>query len=1060
MTSFMGPMAPPPAAPAQPQALDIRTDPNQRQQFKQFMKQRTATMPMTSAPIAQPPMMPMMQPSMPMGQDIDIFNPVNLHDGGIVPSLNSLQQQAAQFAEQLQSTVMGGGQGGGMGGGGFPGGGYSDPSTVPLPSPPPLPGYATGISDSPSEKLPPGQFRQPDTGLIVGFDDPIMDYSNPSRYIFPTISPSASTISTADYVFNRDPITGEEDPSLGGGPSYTFNPNENQNRNPFFGGREPSSYGLPGGATYGFEDGGVVGFNKGGSTEPIEERFMESHGRTGLFRGNTFLGFKQEPKKKEADPLLSFANVKRFFGFEDGGAVPSTLPRSKRDAVAQKVAEMMAIDAERVRAAQQNAEYNRLLRDQDAIDRQVALDRLRADQAESRQNMTLDSILSDINYEARGLLRKADGGAVPPRRADIGGQDHMLSYITPDEADILMALGGSGEAGPMGIPAFPEPGMGGDQDSRGGSGNEGGGSSGGGGGSSGGDTGGDSGAGEGGDTYSDMGMSPGRSQAQFGTTEFAGKSEQEAQDIVDSGGGSDEAQAVQQSIAAQQRADAQRAAAAEAARQSQIRNQQIAQDNINRINDRVQAGLGQRNIGVGTTPEVNLSVTRNPTPTTFNVADTLGTGIASTVNTGPRDTRGPDAGRTDLLGIDDLLAIDDIASRPPGEMFDPNQTQFTERGLVTDVAPSSFTDPLSEMFGYNMAPSPEEVALAASVSPVADTSAVAVSMPNQIGITAPSVSTTTTTPTGTTTSAPIGMDDEYDDITDPKDEFYDDPNREGYSAGLPTGLDFIDTPQGRMTTNLAGTTAAQRAAMPGYMNTRNEDGSLRGGIAGLVDPILGNPVSSVYGYEIPDLATGQITGFTGPSNMPGMIGSGLNFLQDLFMGPPKTTEDLLQRGVYTGFGPGSQIGMEEGGEDRPVKPPTDPCPDGFVMKNGACTPIEDGDGGIGDINPPVAGPPSPPPPSVIVPSPRPPYIPPPSFFPPTFPPSRIRGQGPVGYGSPIAGQMAPAVANSAAMYQQILNQQAANPPQFMPIRFQQGGSVSSNLDMAADNFLKALMPAA
>ncbi len=174
MTSFMGPMAPPPAAPAQPQALDIRTDPNQRQQFKQFMKQRTATMPMTSAPIAQPPMMPMMQPSMPMGQDIDIFNPVNLHDGGIVPSLNSLQQQAAQFAEQLQSTVMGGGQGGGMGGGGFPGGGYSDPSTVPLPSPPPLPGYATGISDSPSEKLPPGQFRQPDTGLIVGFDDPII----------------------------------------------------------------------------------------------------------------------------------------------------------------------------------------------------------------------------------------------------------------------------------------------------------------------------------------------------------------------------------------------------------------------------------------------------------------------------------------------------------------------------------------------------------------------------------------------------------------------------------------------------------------------------------------------------------------------------------------------------------------------------------------------------------------------------------------------------------------------------------------------------------------------
>lgn len=47
-----------------------------------------------------------------------------------------------------------------------------------------------------------------------------------------------------------------------------------------------------------------------------------------------------------------------------------------------------------------------------------------------------------------------DGGSVPPRRAEIGGNDHMLSYITPDEADILMALGGSGEPGPMGIPSF------------------------------------------------------------------------------------------------------------------------------------------------------------------------------------------------------------------------------------------------------------------------------------------------------------------------------------------------------------------------------------------------------------------------------------------------------------------------------------------------------------------------------------------------------------------------------------------------------------------------------
>ena len=42
----------------------------------------------------------------------------------------------------------------------------------------------------------------------------------------------------------------------------------------------------------------------------------------------------------------------------------------------------------------------------------------------------------------------------PPRRVEIRGQDHLLAYITPEEAQMLMANGGSGNAGPMGIPAF------------------------------------------------------------------------------------------------------------------------------------------------------------------------------------------------------------------------------------------------------------------------------------------------------------------------------------------------------------------------------------------------------------------------------------------------------------------------------------------------------------------------------------------------------------------------------------------------------------------------------
>lgn len=43
---------------------------------------------------------------------------------------------------------------------------------------------------------------------------------------------------------------------------------------------------------------------------------------------------------------------------------------------------------------------------------------------------------------------------MPPRNTTIRGQDHLLAYITPEEAEMLMANGGAGKPGPMGIPAF------------------------------------------------------------------------------------------------------------------------------------------------------------------------------------------------------------------------------------------------------------------------------------------------------------------------------------------------------------------------------------------------------------------------------------------------------------------------------------------------------------------------------------------------------------------------------------------------------------------------------
>ena len=50
-------------------------------------------------------------------------------------------------------------------------------------------------------------------------------------------------------------------------------------------------------------------------------------------------------------------------------------------------------------------------------------------------------------------MQMAMGGAVP-RSAQIAGQPHMLSYITPGEAMTLKAMGGSGAPGPGGIPSF------------------------------------------------------------------------------------------------------------------------------------------------------------------------------------------------------------------------------------------------------------------------------------------------------------------------------------------------------------------------------------------------------------------------------------------------------------------------------------------------------------------------------------------------------------------------------------------------------------------------------
>ena len=773
MTSFMGPMAPPPPAQPQPQALDIRTNPNQRQQFKQFMRQRM--MPMTSAPIAQPPMQPMMQsPAMfNMGGGVDIFDPM-----------------------------------------------YSAPMMAP---PAPM-GFQRGGSVSAADAL--ADALSDDVG-DYSFDDTMTDLSQTSYDDFDTGGDDDFQASAMDQ----------------------------------FRGQQVSD----------------LSSNIGQQIQNVID-------------SNQRMGTPAPVPQANIQP-----NIQSFQPFDPNQQNPFISSRSSSPAPVSAPEPVSSFPTFNMRG----------------------------------KSVTFDLLGNPLT------IGFEDGGAVPPRRADIGGQDHMLSYITPDEADILKALGGSGEPGPMGIPAFrADPGqMAEAQESLGQT---------------------DYGGGDPSDTFSDPASDPGG----IGGTDPAGETSF-SPDFGDDG--SSDADEVGDAIA-----------------------EQIVIDQI----------LGG---GGGGTPRSRIN--RVPTETT-QLLNAFGSDVRS--------------GR---------LRDDELAGMP---------SQYTE---IPDMAMGR-PDPNVNMFD--------------DFDDVADP-----------------VGSIASTITKSRQEAPdlLGIEDEYDDLT--KEEEI--ARNIGYTdAGLPRGLDFIDTPQGRMTTNLAGTTAAQRAAMPGYMNTRadvlgvpSEKGDLRGGIAQLVDTIVGNPLSSAYGYEIPDYdpkdpdaSSGEITGFTGRSNLPGLVTG----LQNFIMGPPKDTKDLLQRGVYTGFGPGSQIGIASGSDDDPsVKSPTDPCPDGFVMKNGACTPIDSGAGdgnpsGIGGIG---TGQPPPPPAPVIVPSPR--------------QPVQTNLQGPVGYGMPTAGQINPFAVSSAGLYQQMLNQQAMNAGRNMPIsnmplpaptRLQQGGPVSSNLDRAADNFLKALMPAA
>ena len=127
----------------------------------------------------------------------------------------------------------------------------------------------------------------------------------------------------------------------------------------------------------------------------LEKAGAKTAAAAGAAMGDPTGGIASEVAYETAMPML-----KQLIGgfFNKGGYVNGPL------SAAQLIEQDRAIAAEKVRAAQQEAAYNQRLRDQEIIDQKVALDRLRADQAWSRQGMELDSTLADIDYQARGLM--------------------------------------------------------------------------------------------------------------------------------------------------------------------------------------------------------------------------------------------------------------------------------------------------------------------------------------------------------------------------------------------------------------------------------------------------------------------------------------------------------------------------------------------------------------------------------------------------------------------------------------------------------------------------------
>lgn len=976
MSNFMGPMAPPPAAQPQPQALDFKTDPNQRQRFRQFMRERVgsgpaqAPAPMMQAPAQMPPILP----------EVDIFNTQGYAAGGLVGGLENLGAMSKKMIDNLNNVVYGGASGAGVN--------YSD----------------SGMSSAPQNALGGGLFQF----------DPMQDQNTHSALTaqYGPLPPSAAQ---PMLQFGADGFASNIQKEMSPDSPY-FNVPDRSQMQPLVGFNENNPYQM----------------QPLGSSNANNQNLMLSQGVLGI---------------PDVTPLMQGTSMRSIFGFEDGGSVSSALA----DALSNDIGDYSADDTmtdlsqtsyndfdpggnESFDAAAMDQFRNQQVSDLSNTIGQQIQSSIKSNQQMGTPAPVPQSVIEQMQFEnlqnvpstapefsmpnlnlggmstSFDLLGNPltigfeDGGSVPPRETDIRGMHHELSYITPDEADILMALGGSGEAGPMGIPAYRPGGddgqgnVGGDAP---GGGSSGGGSSGGGdedeegGGFSDADA--DQGFGGGNnndDDPDDSGIEPGDFEANTNSpvgsnndddfsdsTEVAQDQQEMGFDVFDSIDDFNQQQEEQ-------------------AKDRAIRDAFVTDSLGNPIGARSgfvgkgsatdeQVAAGYQALGL---PDPNSDLASADVEASYgvptNAIESVSTGMPSTASksglldfdydllksnidkaidarkgmptqvsplaTSPFNAQNQAAAP---IGLQDIQAIDELSFGPPAQSVSSN--------VVSDFSPTP-ADQLADVYGIDL-----------------DALNAAVDDPNAaIGARGP---------TATDAKAGIG----YDPVTD-----------------MPYGLEFATNPQtgAQITTNLAGLTEQQKANQPLSMDIAQFIGSKPYGYE--IDPLTGNPIGQVG---------------TAPF---GILGGLSTLAQDLLMGNPETTQDLIERGAYTGMtGQNNDDDIFGGDDDAALSNVLLPPEEEEVP---ASTTLNQMLGIAASSAPTDPGP-------VLVPSTR------------TSAP--FSGQMPVGFGTPQTGQINPYSLAEMQRYQQMLARLGQSKS---PVGLANGGSV---LDAAAGKFLESLTAA-